>query len=350
MSTSTPTPDLASPDWLLAGFDADRGLYHLAQVSRATYKQTAFLDHRIQPMPTSTLTVDEARLGSALRHTNNPRSAWIFHTGFCCSTLLASCLDHPGTTLVLREPMVLSRLAQLKRDQQGHHPGQQLISNVLAMCERRYLGEAVLIKPSNFANALLPDLANYDGKNAERKIVLMSSGLYSLLVSMMKKKAEAGVTLPGFVRSLLKDSDYQQRTELPEVGALTLLQQSVVFWHCQRYFLQNHIETALPGSFMTLSMERFLAEPEVVLGETSQFLGLGLTESVLQETVRSGAFTRHSKQQQKEYNPQAHQVEQQETAKQFGVEIFEALEWAKPLLEKLPVRPFDDFEQGQAVD
>lgn len=347
MSTSTTTPDLASPDWLLAGFDADRGLYHLAQVSRASYKQTSFLDHRIQPLPTLTRSVNEAQLVAILRQIKNPHSAWIFHTGFCCSTLLASCLDHPETTLVLREPMVLSRLAQLKRDQREKQPGQELISNVLAMCERSYPGEALLIKPSNFANALLPDLASNTGSGTKRKAVLMSSGLYSLLVSMMKKKAEAEATLPGFVRSLLKDSDYQQRTDLPDVGALNLLQQSVVFWHCQRYFLQNYMVAALPGSFMTLSMERFLAEPEVVLRDTSQFLGLGLADSVLQETVQSGAFTRHSKQQQKKYNPQAHLVEQQETAKQFGVEISAALEWAKPLLEKLPVRPFDDFEQGK---
>jgi hypothetical protein len=344
-----PTPDLASPDWLLAGFDADRRLYHLAQVSRSTYRQTAFLDHRIHPMPTATLSVDEAQLDATLRQLTGPRSAWIFHTGFCCSTLLASCLDHPETTLVLREPMVLSRLAQLKRDQQETPAGQKLIFNVLAMCERSYPGEAVLIKPSNFANALLPALANNPASTSERKVVLMSSGLDSLLVSMMKKKAEAEATLPGFVRSLLKDSDYQQRTDIHDVGALSLLQQSVVFWHCQRYFLQNYIAAALPGSFMTLSMERFLAEPEVVLGETSHFLDLGLADSVLQETVRSGAFTRHSKQQQKKYNPQAHQLEQRETVKQFRMEILQALDWAQPLLEKLPVRAFDAFEEGSSI-
>ncbi len=340
---------LRSPDWLLAGFEIDPGVpgqgrYHLAQVTRQTYHDSSFLDHRIQPMPTAKLTVNGEQVDEILASLPRKESAWVFHTGFCCSTLLASCLDHPGHTLVLREPLVLSRLAHAQRNMAG--PGSDALQaasrRVIGLCERSFPAESVLVKPSNFANRLMDGLFPSSPSHPQRKAVLMTSSLESLLVSILKKQAEAEASLPAFVRSLLQDSDYAAQSGLAEdTRELSLLQLSVVFWHCQRHFLQRRLEQAEAGVFLPLGMERFLAEPEAVLLEVSGFLGLGLPPDVFRQTVESGAFRRHSKQTRQSYDPDAHQREQQEVRERFSREIAAALAWSEPLLQRLPVAGFD---------
>ena len=352
MSARPDPVQLRSPDWLLAGFDLQADRYHLAQVSRQTYQSSAFLDHRIRPLPTATISLDGRQVDEVLVHSKPARVAWVFHTGFCCSTLLATCLDHPGHTLVLREPLVLSRLAHEKRKSQGGDQSalQFATRRVTGLCERSYAGESLLIKPSNFANSLIEDLfreGNFPtAQLPQRKAILMTSSLDSLLVSILKKQSEAEVSLPGFLRALLLDSDYQKVAGLGNIDQLNLLQQSVLFWHCQRYFLQQCLARSGSDRFMLLSMERFLAEPLAVLLEAAHFLRLDLPQETLQQTVQSGAFRRHSKKTDQVYDAEIHQREHQTTAARFRSEIAEALVWAKPFMDQLPVKAFDAFEQN----
>jgi len=349
MSVIPDVSGLNSPDWLLAGFDLQQDRYHLVRVGRETYHQSSFLDHRIRPLPVETISLPGAGVDEVLQHVVTTQTAWIFHSGFCCSTLLASCLDHPGITLVLREPLVLSRLAQLAREKSpGHDPGVQLLMDrVIALCERSYSGERLLIKPSNFANLLSAQLF-LPGANAKRpqhKAILMSCSLHALLISILKKKDEAETILPGFLRALLKDSDYLHRIDVPELQSMNLLQQAVLFWHCQRHFLQQQLATAVPGSLMTLSMERFLAQPQEVLLEVSEFLRLGLAPQALQQTVESGAFLRHSKQSDQSYNAASQRQEQEAIKARYADDVRQAMAWAEPLLDQLPIKSFDSFEE-----
>jgi len=344
--------ELSSPDWLLAGFDLQNDRYQLARVDRETYRASAFLDHRIQPLPKKTISLSGTEVDALLPAKPMIQGGWIFHTGFCGSTLLANCLDHPGTTLVLREPLVLSRLAQsLRNASHPPSPGMHgLIARVIGLCERSYPGEACVIKPSNFANAWIPSwmLSDESGRPA-RKAIVISCRLDTLLISVLKKKEEAELSLPGFLRALLQDSDYLQHTNVPDPADLDLLQQSVLFWHCQRYFLQRQLAKAEQGRFLALSMERFLAEPKIALPEVSDFLQLGLADELLQETIADGVFRRHSKNRAASYDAALHQREQQSTAARYRSELAGALEWAKPLLDALPVRALDAFEQNAVL-
>lgn len=342
--------ELKSPDWLLAGFDLQNDRYHLARVDRETYHGSTFLDHRIQPLPAETSSLSGVEIDALLPATAIIQASWIFHTGFCGSTLLANCLDHPGTTLVLREPLVLSRLAQRLRDSSDpdspamHH----LIRRVIGLCERSYPGDACIIKPSNFANALVPRLLLPDEQSGRptRKAILMSCSLDALLLSILKKKAEAESSLPDFLRALLQDSDYLEHADVPDPAGLDLLQQSVLFWHCQRYFLQQQLTQVQPGRLMTLSMERFLAEPETVLNAASEFLGLGLSQQFIEQTIASGAFRKHSKQSSAGFGPADYKLEQQATLARFADELAQVKVWAKPVLSRLPISALDIFEEA----
>ena len=160
---------LASPDWMLAGFDPEHDVYQFARVSKATYRGSAFLDHRIRPLPDAVRSLPGKEVDVLLRCVAPQPAGWIFHTAFCASTLLATCLDDEGRTLVLREPAVLSRLAAFER-RTGAGGNSAARRRVLALTERSYPAERVIVKPSNYANALLGSVLGlaHDGEPPRR--------------------------------------------------------------------------------------------------------------------------------------------------------------------------------------
>jgi len=339
--------ELAGPDWLLAGFDEERELFQFARVSRGTYRDSAFLDHRIEPMPEQVITVTRTEVDAVLHELQPCPAGYIFHTAFCASTLLASCLDHPARTLVLREPMVLTHLARRVRDSgSGEMRGlHRLTTRVIRLLDRGYPPERVLIKPSNFANSLASGILNGVPPGVgSHKFVVLSNGLRNLLVSILKKPDEARNLMPVFLRSLLRDSDYAQRVDLPPLDSLDLLQQSVVFWHCQRHFFQRVLCALDDVRVLPVSMESFLQQPLQTLVTINGFLGLGLDPELIAGTVTGGAFRRHSK-AGTVYGPEQQKREANAVAKRHGAEIERALTWAKPLLRSLPVEPFSGLEE-----
>lgn len=323
---------------MLAGFDAGQDRYQFVRVSRATYRESAFLDHRIQPRPAEVRSLAGAEVDLLLRAVAPRPASWIFHTAFCASTLLAQCLDHEARTLVLREPAVLSRLAASER-QQGTGANAVIRRRVLALIARSYGGERVIVKPSNYANALLPAvLSEPPARGPAHRCVLLSCSLRELLISLLNKRREAGRLLASFTAALLADSDYSERTGHPPLDSLTLLQQGVLFWHCQRYHFQSCLERAGRHCTLGLTMARWLERPAQTLAELDGFFELGLDEAAIQATVAAGAFRWHAKTGAR-YGPQQRDAEAVGVAERHAAEIASALQFARPLLAELPVKP-----------
>jgi hypothetical protein len=280
----------------------------------------------------------------------NRPAAYLCHTAFCASTLLAFCLDHPSRTLVLREPKVLSRLGALQREtpSPGSAARESLKRRVFGLLDRSYAGEAVVIKPSNFAYTLLRDVLNQrSGAGEQHRCIMLSSGLRSLVISILKKEQEARERMPEFLAALVRDSDYLDQVDLPPLESLDLLQQSVIFWHCQRHFIQSLRRESGTGRMLPVSMESLLLRPMDTLSAINQFLELRLSEAFLTESVEAGVFRRHSKTGDR-YSPEQQRLEADAVARQFDAEIRRTLQWARPILRSLPVEPFSEDEAGYA--
>lgn len=134
--------------------DVERGSFFFREVTRESLARTAFLDGR-----TSFWTGESmARTARGISVPSDPRAMrLILHTGFCGSTLLASVLDQPGRALVLREPHVLAALAEQTRDEPSAEP---LLWKACHLLSRRFSAhEAVVIKPTNWFNSLVPMIA-----------------------------------------------------------------------------------------------------------------------------------------------------------------------------------------------
>lgn len=94
---------------------------------------------------------------------NQEPTRFIFHVSFCGSTLLAQLLDCPGKTLALKEPKALIDLSdqlvalpRSDRDSVAH-----VVTRLLCeLTDLQGTRENVIIKPSNWCNAILPDLCS----------------------------------------------------------------------------------------------------------------------------------------------------------------------------------------------
>ena len=106
---------LDTPCWFPAALGSDFQSLKFAQLKREALSKEAFLDHR---MNHSVLSWESAPVSAVIQHAASLPStppAFIFHSAFCCSTLLARALDVAGKSVALKEPDVLMGLANALR-------------------------------------------------------------------------------------------------------------------------------------------------------------------------------------------------------------------------------------------
>ena len=155
----------SSPAWFLHRLDSAAGLGSYVRTTAAGLRGAAFIDGREQfwdAEEVRPLVLD----GQMSARSSNPSStafSYLFHVSFCGSTLLGRILDQPGRSLVLREPQALADLAAQQSGLMAKDPGALAALCDLVIRETATLlapGEAGVIKPSNWANSLIPALCD----------------------------------------------------------------------------------------------------------------------------------------------------------------------------------------------
>lgn len=150
---------LADPSRFLHRIDPVAGEATFLPTTRALLTAPSFIDGRTDFANGPAMVVPlDALLREDLPETPGP-NRMIFHVAFCGSTLLARMLDHEGAALVLKEPNVLVDLANWKRAGADGRFGPALRMATACLRRRWSAGEAVVVKPTNWINNLIGDLA-----------------------------------------------------------------------------------------------------------------------------------------------------------------------------------------------
>src|SRR4051812_12161071 len=106
-------PSLLDATWLAHRYDPGHDAFHLRAVTRETHRAVTFLTDEYLPAAADPLVLQRAAARAAA---SAPAPLhWIFHSAFCCSTLLARAVDLPGTAMGLKEPLVLNDLIGWRR-------------------------------------------------------------------------------------------------------------------------------------------------------------------------------------------------------------------------------------------
>lgn len=286
-------PDSAGtrhPEWLPHRYDPQHDAIHFVGADRALRQRVPFLIDEYLPNAASPQVV---RRADALAATpSGARLHFIFHSAYCCSTLLANVLDRAGTASTLKEPVILNDLVGWR--QRGAPPAKvgEILDHALQLLAHPFeAGEAVVIKPSNVVNTLAPAMMSL---RPEARAVLLYAPLDHFLASIAGK----GLFGRRWVRDLLMK---QLRDGIVDLGFSpddhflhTDLQVAAVGWLVQHKLFAD-MAARWPDRVRTLDSEVLIARPQAALTAIGELFGLGLDADAVSQMVASDAFTRNAK-------------------------------------------------------
>ncbi|HET9428705.1 MAG TPA: hypothetical protein VFO69_10135 [Allosphingosinicella sp.] len=330
---------VSDPSWLAHRYDSTRDAVHFIRASRQEHRAATFLTDEFLPGHARPIGLDRSDSVAA----SEPGTAlhFIFHSAYCCSTLLARALDVEGVAFALKEPVILNDISGWRR--RGGAPADlaRSLDSALTLLARPFAAnEAVIIKPSNLVNPFIPVMLRM---RPNARAILLHAPLRAYLGSIARK----GMWGRLWVRELfvkIADGgllDYGFSSE--EVFRQTDLQIAAIGWLGQhRLFAalaQRH-----PDRVRTLDSERFMADVEQTLARLGHFFDLDIDASAV---AAGEAFKRHSK-GGAEFSAEERRADQRDAAMVHAEEIDKVATWAEAVAAsagqplRLPLSLLDD--------
>jgi hypothetical protein len=332
--TVDPSAILADPDWLPHACEAAADRITFVHVPRSARENLTFLsDEHFQgrfpkrDVPLEAVVRALAGIGSAPVH-------FIFHSSFACSTLLARALDIAGQAVSLREPDILLHFERAVARQNRTWMTPRLDAIVRSLARPYAAGEAVIVKPSNLANRLLMPILERD---AQTKVILLYSGLPSLLRSLAKKGLWGRQFGRQLYRNLAGWTSLQLGYSPVETFDQTDLQIAGLAWLMHVHQFQ---ETALrfgPERTMLLASGDLLSDVPRTIDRAARFLDLKLDDETIQAIAEGPVFKAHSKSNALFSNEQRHR-DQLAADLAHGAEIEMVVKWISAVASHAGIR------------
>jgi len=324
---------LADPSWQPFHYEVSQRALTFAHVPRELQQRAVFLDRRFvgaapksAPIPIGQLDISRVKSAAGPVH-------FIFHTGFCCSTLLARALDIPSVALGLREPGVLVSFAQHWSNARQAAGALTALELTLDLLSRPLAaGETQIVKPSNVCNHLLPEVLHL---RPDAKVLLMYSSLGDFLAAIAKRdiqgRAFARQVFQGFSSAIPLDVTFAPEEQMMQ----TDLQVAAQLWLMQMSFFNAVAAHYGPARVRTLSADAFLANKAEALTHVGEFFGLGLSDAQWAERAAEPIFQEHAKERGLAFDADAHAAALAATRGKYDVEIGAAESWARRLAEQV---------------
>lgn len=329
---------VSNPEWLPHTYDVDGATLTFVHVPRAARSQLMFLSDEHFAGDFAKAAFQAAAVAAELPSSGTAPLHFVFHTSFCCSTLLAKALDIPGTTSLLKEPDVFINLGNrlIRSDDSANRKRLEI---VLRLLERPFEpGEMVIAKPSNFGNRLVDIILS---SRPETRAVLLYSDVEPFLLSLLKRGMFGRI----FGRKLfnqMKDwsqiafgfsqSDLFEQTDM-QIAGLAWLMQMQHFDAIARAFG--------PERVMLLNSAELVADPAATIGKAQALLGLGLDSSQVEAIATGPVFAKHAKFADQDFSAEERDAEHRAAIATHGEEVRMVSEWIKAVAAKVgaPLRP-----------
>ncbi len=307
--------EILRPDLYLNQIDLDQSLMGFAHINVAQFRRAAFIDARLQAIEGSQQQYLHFQAASELKEKLQTKKQkqinYIFHSAFCCSTLLSKCMDVEGVCMTLKEPSVIMQLANYKRT---GHPSLASRAALMSLIELTVfylssagnINERIIIKPTNAANNIAGEIMESASTGS---ILLLYSGLERFLVSVIKKGEECRAFVRKLFNIIKNDSDRMRDIMPGALVQMTDLQIAALVWNLQidqyLYLLKRYPQ----ANIRTLDCDVFLESPAEVLQQLYGHFACDVRAGTAREVAAGPVFSRYSKNQDKSYSPELRESE-----------------------------------------
>lgn len=281
---------LGEPRYLLHRVDLATERLTFLDTTRTRLATASFLDGRTALGEGEAIVVPLARALAVASRVPGP-DRFIGHVSFCGSTLLARLFDVPGRAFSYKEPQALVDLADAQATAVLAGKVDSRIASALDLVLGQLRlswtrGEATLVKPSSWVNALLPLLA---ATSLDLRLLLCDSGPRDFLCAVFRGGRER------IVYTLLLASHMQ--AAFPEHGDLiadaskaadpltNAARLTLVALHLQH----RAFDAADPQAARRLSYRTIVADPDTSLRRAGTLLGVALSLDERNATIAANA-------------------------------------------------------------
>jgi hypothetical protein len=281
----------ADARWLAHRYDPGYDAMHLLPVPRPLHRRAIFLTDEYLPKGLEPLIV---RRADAISGAPPPAPLhFIFHSAYCCSTLVARAFDRPGWAMGLKEPVILNDIVGWRR-RGGEGPDiGSVLNDTLTMLARPFApGEAVVVKPSNIVNGLAAPILTL---RPETRALLLYAPLKTYLTSVAKKGLDGRLWVRTLFLGLLDDKLVDLGFNPRDYMGQSDLQIAAIGWLAQFALFQGIVERFGASRVAMLDSEALMRDPAVAMERLARLFGLPLDQTGLREIVEGPAFRRHSK-------------------------------------------------------
>lgn len=329
MTTATQAVvDVADPRWFPVDLDPVTPRFAMLRIDEGHVTGPAFMDNRLGvdfsaavPVPLPALPALPAP----------PRAAWLFHTSFCCSTLLARALQDAPACMVYREPLVLRRLSD-ERDR-GMAVAHWMTPTARLLFRPWRDDGAVVVKPTHAALNIAGDLLA--ATPGSRAVALLSS-LDDFLVSNIKKTPETHAKVPALVERAVGAGSLRHRLAGRAFEPPSLLAAVALQWVAQRELLVD-IDEHAPGRLRFIDASQVLTDLAGTARDCLDWWGLPVNDASLRARAAAVAGV-NAKQTSATYSARQREDEAVQLSRMFARELAEARAWFE--CEILPaIRP-----------
>lgn len=278
------------PDWLAHRYDAERDAVHYLPASRAQRRAAVFLTDEY--LADAGRPVAVARAAAVAAAEAPAAQRYIFHSAFCCSTLIANLLDQPGRAMALKEPVLLNDLSGWRRRGAAMRDVGARLGDALRLLGANVpAGETLIVKPSNVVNALAPAMM---ALRPEARALLVHAPLDTFVASIASK----GMWGRLWVRDLWRKIDADGICDLGfEPGApmgWTDLQVAAMGWLAQHRLFAG-MAARFGSRVATIDSAELLADPARFVGAIAAHFELGIDAGEIAALAGGPHFTRNAK-------------------------------------------------------
>jgi hypothetical protein len=275
-----------TPDWLAHRYDPGQDAVHFRRVDRETRARVAFLTDndlgKIDPVVIRRSDLPMIESGSV---------RYIFHSAYCCSTLLANAYDRSGLCFSLKEPVILNDIVGWRH--RGARPDQlgEILAAAVPLLARPFKPrEQCVIKPSNIVNGLIPALLS--GKR-DAKALLLYAPLRVYLGSIASKGLWGRLWVRDLLAKQLKEGFVDLGFEPQDYFLQSDLQVAAIGWLAQQALFAR-LAATMPERVRTLDSEVLVARPVAALTALDAFFDVGDDDAGRRHIV-DRVFSRNAK-------------------------------------------------------